>query len=84
MRPVNLSDPAVQFAAIAPSDTDPLPGGACRGIHCVVDGDAVLVGSEDPIGSAGTTFTMVAGAVYGLSVRQVKATDTTATLVALY
>lgn len=81
---VPISDekaPASHAEAITPSDTEELSY-ITRGIYVGVGGDIVVV---MPAGSTIAFKNAVAGTVLPISVRQVKATNTTATnLVALH
>lgn len=76
---VSLTTPIESWAAITPHDSNQLSS-VPRAIFCTVTGDAVLVGKD----GTQVTFNLVAGNWYPFRPRLVKATGTTATVVALY
>ena len=73
--------PAVDCAAITPSDTVVIPGGPCRGIYVGVTGDVTILTT----GQNTVTFTAVPVGILPVNALRVNATSTTATnMVALF
>lgn len=74
--------PAMEAAAVTPSDSADLPNGICRALYVGGAGDLVV----DTANNTSITFTgAVAGSILPLNVKRVRATGTTATsIVALY
>lgn len=71
--------PSGDFALIVPSDfTDLVP--TPKNIKVLTDGDINIVGTE----GGDVIIPVIAGEVLNLLVKQVRATGTTATLLALY
>lgn len=73
--------PAIDCAAITPSDTVPITGGPCRGIYVGVTGNVTIVTP----GQNTVTFTAVPVGILPVQALRVNATSTTATnMVALF
>ena len=73
--------PGGAFADVTPSDSSDLPGGPCRAIMVVADGDLEFRGAEEESGSH--TIPVVAGQMWPIRVRRVL-DGTTATVLAVY
>lgn len=74
---------ARRVRAVTPSDTAPLPDGACTALYVGGAGDVVVIADKD---TASQTWTAAAaGTVLPVCARQVKSSNTTATnILALY
>jgi hypothetical protein len=77
-----MMTPASSQKVVTPSDTDDLPGGACKALEVIATGDVVCLAENDD--AAVTRTAVAAGTVIEVRVRRVLSTGTTATLVALY
>ncbi|RVC47590.1 hypothetical protein EN781_00190 [Mesorhizobium sp. M4A.F.Ca.ET.090.04.2.1] len=74
--------PASSQVAVTPDDSNDLPGGVCNALEVIATGDVACIAAAD---TAAITRTAVpAGTVILVRARRVKATGTTATVVALY
>jgi hypothetical protein len=75
---------AVSQIAVTPNDNVDLPGGSCRALEVLVGGNIVCIAATDPDAGAITRTGYLAGTIIPISIRRVKATGTTATVLALY
>lgn len=80
---LNAADtaPAMEAAAVTPSNSADLPNGICRALYIGTGGDLVV----DTYGNSSITFTgVLGGTILPLQIKRVRATSTAANMVALY
>jgi len=77
----SMSIPGRSVVAVSPSDSADLPDGECRALYVTVAGNVVFIAADD---SASVTWPVTAGQIIPVCVKRVLATNTTATVHAIY
>lgn len=78
--PLSISN-ARALRAVTPSNSDNLPDGACRGLGCLVAGNASVIAVDD---TDPQTIYLTPGSVHPIRALRVRATGTAATGIVAY